>query len=106
LLKDLDNLKEHFHFSNYPEDHPLYDKSKEKVPGLFKDELAGEEMIEFIALRSKMYAYRTKEKEAKKLKGISKNVVEKSITFEDDKDTLLNNSPYEDTKYKRARDVY
>jgi hypothetical protein len=33
-----------------------------KVRGYFKDELAGEEMIEFKALRSNMYAYRTKEK--------------------------------------------
>jgi hypothetical protein len=66
-----------------------------KVPGYFKDELAGKEMTEFIALRSKMYAYRTEEKEAKILKGISMNVVKQYITFDDYKDTLFNNKYYE-----------
>ena len=83
LTKDLTALKEHFDFSNYPKDHPLYDTNKKKVPGFFKDELAGEEMIEFIALKSKMYAYKTKEEEVKKLKGISKHVVKTGITFDD-----------------------
>jgi hypothetical protein len=82
LNKNLENLK-YFDFSNYKKDHPLYGASKIKVPGYFKDELAGEGMIEFIALRSKMYAYRIKEKETKRLKGISKNVVKQHITFDD-----------------------
>jgi hypothetical protein len=60
LNKDLENLKDNFDFSNYPKENKLYDASKKKVPGYFKDELAGKEMIEFIALRSKMYAYKTK----------------------------------------------
>jgi hypothetical protein len=42
-----------------------------------------------------MYAYRTKEKEAKRLKDISKNVVKQHITFDDYKDTLFNNKYYE-----------
>ncbi|WP_375702764.1 hypothetical protein, partial [Bartonella sp. CL43QHWL] len=66
LNKDLNELKDYFDFSNYPRDHPLYDTTKKKVPGYFKDELAGEEMTEFIALRSKMYAYKMKELESSK----------------------------------------
>uniref|UniRef100_UPI0035D08594 hypothetical protein n=1 Tax=Bartonella sp. CL41QHWL TaxID=3243527 RepID=UPI0035D08594 len=108
LNKDLNELKDYFDFSNYPRDHPLYDTIKKKVPGYFKDELAGEEMTEFIALRSKMYAYKMKElessrpsvltpevskaivteSESKKLKGISKNVVKRDITFDDYVDCL------------------
>jgi hypothetical protein len=102
LIKDLDNLKEHFDFSNYKKDHPLYDISKKKIPGYFKDELAGEEMTEFLALRSKAYVYktkqagiRTKETESKRLKGINRNVVKNYITFDDYKDTLFNNNNYE-----------
>ncbi|WP_375672846.1 hypothetical protein, partial [Bartonella sp. CL45QHWL] len=88
LNKDLNELKDYFDFSNYPRDHPLYDTTKKKVPGYFKDELAGEEMTEFIALSSKMYAYKIKAIEAKKLKGISKNVVKRDITFDDYVDCL------------------
>jgi hypothetical protein len=39
------DLKDHFDFSNYPKENKLYDVSKKKVPGYFKDELAGEKMI-------------------------------------------------------------
>ena len=94
LQKDLMELKDHFDFSNYPKDHPLYDASKKKVPGYFKDELAGEEMTEFIALRSKMYAYKTKDREEKRLKGIGKNVVKKHITFDDYLDSLDNRKTF------------
>jgi hypothetical protein len=94
LIKDLDNLKEQFDFNNYKKDHPLYDISKKKIPGYFKDELAGKEMIEFLALRSKAHSYKTKESEAKRIKGISRNVVKKHIKFDDYKDTLFNNKCY------------
>ena len=90
LRCDLYNLRGHFDYSNYPKDHSLYDTSKTKVPGYFKDELAGKEMKEFIALRSKMYAYKTDESETKKLKGINKNVVDKDMSFSDFYDSLFN----------------
>lgn len=83
LTKDLKTLKHHFDFSNYPKDHELFSNENKKVPGKFKDEIGGEEMIEFCGIRSKMYTYKTKEHEAKKLKGITKNVVEKNIRFRD-----------------------
>jgi len=83
LTKDLTTLKQHFDFSNYPKDNSLYSTENKKVPGKFKDELCGEEMIEFVGIRSKMYSYRTKEDEVKKLKGITKSVVEKNIQFKD-----------------------
>ena len=49
-------------------------------------------MQEFVALREKMYAYRVYNgKEGKKLKGIKKPVVEKTLTFEDYKTCLFGN---------------
>ena len=95
LNRDLYKLRESFDFSNYPKDHPLFDSTKKKIPGYFKDELGGEEMIEFIALRSKMYAFRTKDSEEKKLKGISKHVIKKHITFEDYKKCLFDEKNYQ-----------
>lgn len=60
---------------------PLMNK---KVLGRMKDECAGKIMTEFIGLRSKMYAYKTEEKNTvKKLKGIKKSVIERKIQFED-----------------------
>ncbi len=65
LEDDLYKLQDFFDFSKYPQDHKLFNSKNKKVPGKFKDELGSIEMTEFIALRSKMYAYKTKEKEDK-----------------------------------------
>ncbi len=59
INKDLKTLKHHFDFSNYSKDHPLFSNENKKIPGKFKDELAGDEMLEFAGIRSKMYGYRT-----------------------------------------------
>jgi hypothetical protein len=61
-------------------------------------------MIEFLALRSKAYVYKTKETEAKRLKGSSRNVVNNHITFDDYKDTLFNNKCY--YKHKMTTSEY
>ena len=60
-----------------------------KVIGLMKDELGGGIMTEFVALRPKMYAYKTGNSESKKCKGIKKCVVKKTISFEDYKACLF-----------------
>ena len=55
-----------------------------------KDELEGEIMTEFVALRPKSYAYRKLDnKEGKRCKGIKKCVVKKTIDFNDYKNCLL-----------------
>ena len=90
LTKDLNTLKHHFDFSNYPKDHILYNNDNKKVPGKFKDELGGEEMTEFVGIRSKMYSYKTREHETKKLKGITRDVVQKNIDFKDYINCLFN----------------
>ena len=58
-----------------------------------KDELGGTIMTEFVALRPKLYSYNVLNgKESKKCKGIKKCVVKKTLTFEDYKCCLFNDS--------------
>src|SRR5688572_30725955 len=56
---------------------------------MFKDEAAGKQIEEFVGLRSKLYSYKMAGVDHKKCKGISKNVVKKSITHEDYKTCLF-----------------
>ena len=61
------------------------------VIGLMKDELAGKIMIEFVALRPKLYAYRKlNNEEDKKCKGMKKCIGKKTLDFDDYKNCLLN----------------
>ena len=85
IIKDLKNLEDIFDFSNIDENHELYSEKNKKVLGKFKIKKPKNIFIdEFIALRSKMYAFKFKEKvEVKnKLKGISKSQ-SKNIKFEE-----------------------
>ena len=57
-----------------------------------KDELGGEIITEFIALRPKTYSYLTdNDKIDKKAKGTKKCIINKMIKFNDYKKCLLNN---------------
>ena len=59
--------------------------------GLMKDELGGNIMTKFIALRPKLYSYRKLDgEEDKKCKGIKKCIIRKTLTFEDYKNCLFN----------------
>lgn len=42
--------------SNFPREHPLYTKDREKVVGTFKDECGAVQPVQFIGLRAKMYS--------------------------------------------------
>ena len=48
-----------------------------------KDECGGEQILEFVGLRAKMYSYRVNEKEEKKAKGVKNSVIKKDISFDD-----------------------
>ena len=72
---------------------PLPIGLNKKVIGLMKDELGGKIMTEFVALRPKLYSYKKLDgSEDKKCKGIKKCVVKKTLTFEDYKACLFNDS--------------
>ncbi|XP_067211792.1 uncharacterized protein [Linepithema humile] len=74
-----------FDTSDYFEDNAYgMPRANKKVPGLMKDENNGAIMTEFVGLRAKMYALRvTGQKDTKKVKGIKKSVVARTITFDD-----------------------
>lgn len=66
---DFNILKDHFDFSNYPIDHVLYNPAYKNQTGLWKDETKGLcEVTKFVGLKSKTYAYETRELKSKLLK--------------------------------------
>ena len=80
--------------SNYDKNDkkPLPIGKKKKVPGLFKDELGGKMMTEFVALRAKAYAYLDDDgNEHKKSKGTKRCVIKQKLMFQNFKNCLFNN---------------
>ena len=61
-----------------------------KVIGKFKDEASGDPITEFVGLKSKMYSYKTENKENKTAKGVKKNVIKSELSLSDYHDTLFN----------------
>ena len=53
----LHQLKDIMDFSNYPKNHPLFDVARAQVPGFFKDEVSGNDIMEAVCLRSKSYGF-------------------------------------------------
>ena len=92
FYKDISgDVKDRFDTSGYPSDHPSSISSgfNKKVLGMFKDEVNGDIIDEFVGLRAKLYSYKMFEgEESKKCKGVKKSVVKKSITHEDYKTCL------------------
>ena len=72
------DVEKWFDTSNYDEDDkkPLPIGKSKKVIGLFKDELGGGIMIEFVGLRAKTYAYlMDDDTQHKKTKGTKKCII-------------------------------
>ena len=82
FYKDINgDVKDRFDTSGYPPDHPSGIPSgfNKKVLGMFKDEVNGNGIDEFVGLRAKLYSYKMFEgEESKKCKGVKKSVVKKS----------------------------
>ena len=93
FYKDIsENVMERFDTSNYIYDRPLPININKKVVGLMKDELGGGIIIEFAALRSKAYSYKTDDYiELKNTKGTKKCVINKMLSFSDYKNCLFDN---------------
>ena len=70
---------------------PLPIGMNKNVYGLFKDEVGGKIMKEFVVLRAKTYAYLTDDDaEKKKVKGTKREVIKRELMFENYKDCLFN----------------
>ena len=90
FYKDID-VDNRFDTSNYEVKRPLPIGKNKRVIGLMKDELEGEIITEFIALRPKTYFYlKDNDKIDKKAKGTKKCIIKKMIKFDDYKNCLLN----------------
>ena len=84
-------VKERFDLSGFTDPIPLPMGCNRKVIRLMKDELGGNIIIGFVALRPKSYAYtKLDNKEDKRCKGIKKCVVKNTISFDDCKNCLPN----------------
>ena len=83
IINDLKNLQDLFDFSNLDKNHELFSNKNKKVVGKFKIETPENIWIdEFVALRSKCYAFKCGDNSKNKLKGISKSY-SRNITFEE-----------------------
>ena len=88
IIKDLKNLEDIFDFSNLDQNHELFSKKNKKVLGRFKVETPKNIwIIEFVCLRSKMYAFKCGDDSRNKLKGVSKSQ-SKKINFDEYKNCL------------------
>ena len=74
--------KDEFDCTEYDNDHPLYSPDN-KVSGKFKDELAKKTAIQFVGLKSKMYAIKTTKGESNRVNGVSTRIVRKKIKHKD-----------------------
>ena len=87
-----EDVKARFDTSDYPPNHlsGIPSGFNKKKLGVFKDEMAGEVIEEFVGLRAKLYSYKMFEsQESKKCKGVKKSVIKKAITHEDYKKCLF-----------------
>ena len=88
IYSDFYKDKDLFDNSDYPKSSKFYFAENKKVIGKFKDEAAGDPIIEFVGLKSKMYSYKTENKENKTAKGVKKNVIKSELSLSDFLDTL------------------
>ena len=91
------DLVQRFDTSKYPKDHPRGIPSgvnAGKIGGIFKDEMSGKPITEFVGLAAKRYCIKTEETDVKRNKGVPRGVVAEKIGFKHYYDCLVNNSVY------------
>ena len=70
--------------------HQELKRINKKVIGKFKDEAAGKQITHFVGLRPKLYSFKVEDDpETRKAKGVKKNVIKKTLSFEDYKECLF-----------------
>ena len=93
VYKDFNkDIRRKFDTSDYPENHPSGIKTgvNKKVIGKFKDEASGKQITHFVGRRPKLYSCKIEEQgKTRKAKGVKKNVIKKSLSFDDYKKCLF-----------------
>ena len=85
------DVEKWFEISNYDNNRPLPIVKNKKAIGLFKDELGGNIMKEFVGLKAKTYAYlMDDDTENKKAKGTKKCIIKRELIFRNYEDCLFN----------------
>ena len=92
-----------FDTSNFPPNNSFGISTgvNKMVIGMFKDEVGGKIVIEFVGLRAKNYSYLCDGEEYKKCKGIKKSVTERDIHHED-----YINCLFEEVQLRRRMNVF
>jgi hypothetical protein len=92
--------------SNLPKKHPDFREECRAIPGLMKDELGGQTLIESIHLRSKCYSLRfgddAKAQEKKLCKGVSKIRVKTQMNLEHYRRALEGKTHYQEQRMIRS----
>ena len=99
-----DDSSEWFDTSNYEKDHPLFSEKNKKQVGFMKDECGGNDIVKFVGLKAKSYAYEVDRLrddngewkynvQKKKCKGIRKCIIKKEITIDDYRECLFSKQP-------------
>ncbi|XP_060881599.1 uncharacterized protein LOC132953068 [Metopolophium dirhodum] len=83
------NLMEFMDTSNFPQDHKCYTTARKRIPGLFKFECGSRTVYEFVALRSKSYAYDVEQEVTIRAKGVMGHVIRNHLTFAEHKRCLF-----------------
>ena len=79
-----EDIRTKFDTSDYPPDHKsgILTGVNKKVIGMFKDEVAGQQITHFVGLRPKLYSFKVEDSStSKKCKGIKKKCCEKGNRF-------------------------
>ena len=97
LYEDFKEMNDCIDFTDYPPEHPNYDKTNKKVLGKFKDDMNGKIIAHFIGLKPKAYCYKVygDDKEHKKSKGVVKHKVSNQLSYNTYDETLDRNSKEE-----------
>ena len=88
IYEDMYNDRHLFDLSNYSKHSKYFSEDNKKVIGKFKDEFAGETVIEFVGLRPKLYSILSEKDNKKAIKGV-KTSISKNITHENYKQCLF-----------------
>jgi hypothetical protein len=97
---DLQEMSEIMDFSDYPQDHFLFNDSNKKKLGYLKDEMNGQTIDEVIAIKSKLYAIKYGSKKKLTAKGVQKATVKDEISIDDYRKCLYESLIYNHVNHR------